>query len=64
MKDDRVYLRHILRCIARIEAYTAAGRESFFSSELVQDAVIRNLAPDGPSGAPAGLGIRLEDLRE
>lgn len=43
MKDDRVYLKHILRCIARIEEYTAAGRESFFSSYLIQDGVIRNL---------------------
>lgn len=43
MKDDRVYLKHILRCIARIEEYTAAGRESFLSSHLIQDGVIRNL---------------------
>lgn len=43
MKDDRVYLKHILRCIARIEEYTAGGRDSFFSSHLVQDGVIRNL---------------------
>ena len=33
----------ILRCIARIEAYTAGGPESFFSSLLIQDGVIRNL---------------------
>ena len=43
MKDDGVYLKHVLRCIARIEEYTAAGRESFFSSHLIQDGVIRNL---------------------
>ena len=43
MKDDRVYLEHILRCISRIEEYTAAGRESFLSSHLVQDATLRNL---------------------
>lgn len=43
MKDDRVYLKHVLRCIARIEEYTATGRESFFSSHLIQDGVIRNL---------------------
>ena len=29
-------LKHILRCIARIEEYTTAGRESFFSSLLIQ----------------------------
>ncbi len=43
MKDDRVYLKHMLRCIARIEEYTAGGRESFFASHLIQDGVIRNL---------------------
>ena len=43
MKDDGVYLGHILRCIARIEEYTASGRETFFSSHLIQDGVIRNL---------------------
>jgi uncharacterized protein with HEPN domain len=43
VKDDRVYLQHILRCIARIGAYTTAGRESFFGSSLIQDGVIRNL---------------------
>jgi uncharacterized protein with HEPN domain len=43
VKDDRVYLKHVLRCIARLEEYTAAGRESFLSSPLIQDGVIRNL---------------------
>ncbi len=43
MKDDAVYLRHVLRCIARIEEYTVGGRESFLSSSLTQDGVIRNL---------------------
>ena len=43
MKDARVYLKHTLRCIARIEEYTAGGRESFFASPLIQDGVIRNL---------------------
>ena len=43
MKDDRVYLRHILRCISRIEEYISGGPERFTSSSLVQDAVLRNL---------------------
>ena len=43
MKDDRVYLRHILRCISRIEEYVAEDRAAFSSSHLVQDAVLRNL---------------------
>ena len=29
MKDDTVYLRHILECIRRIEENVAGGRERF-----------------------------------
>ena len=43
MKDDRVYLRHVLRCISRIEEYISGSPESLASSHLVQDAVLRNL---------------------
>ncbi len=43
MKDDRVYLAHILRCVERIEAYTVEGREGFMASDLIQDGVLRNL---------------------
>ena len=50
MKDDGVYLRHVLRRIARIEEYTAVGREGFFSSPLIQDGVIRNLQTLAESG--------------
>jgi uncharacterized protein with HEPN domain len=38
------YLGHILRAIERIDRYTANMNEAaFLSSELVQDAVIRNI---------------------
>ena len=43
MKDDRLYLAHILECIAKIESYTAEGRDFFLSDEKTQDAVLRNL---------------------
>lgn len=43
MKDDDVYLRHILECIESIESYIPNGKCDFFSSKLIQDAVIRNL---------------------
>lgn len=42
MSDDRAYLRHILDCIGRVEAYTHDGRDAFLASPLIQDAVIRN----------------------
>ena len=43
MKDERLYLIHIRECIARIEQYTAEGREAFFTDTKTQDAVLRNL---------------------
>jgi uncharacterized protein with HEPN domain len=42
-KDDRVYLRHILDRIRRIEEDTLDGRERFLASHTLQDAVLRNL---------------------
>ena len=43
MKEDSIHLQHVLRCIARIEENVAAGREAFFASHTLQDAVLRNL---------------------
>ena len=43
MKEDRVYLVHILECIARIELYTTGGRDGFLTDIKTQDAVLRNL---------------------
>jgi hypothetical protein len=42
-KDDRVYLRHILDRIRRIEEDTVDGRERFMASHTLQDAVLRSL---------------------
>lgn len=41
--SDQVLLAHIQECIQRIQDYTGGERETFFSSQLVQDAVVRNL---------------------
>jgi uncharacterized protein with HEPN domain len=43
VKDDRVYLEHILDSIRRIESYTAAGASEFMASTLHQDATLRAL---------------------
>jgi len=43
MKDDSVYLHHIIECIRRIEENVEEGRERFMASHTLQDAVIRNL---------------------
>ena len=49
MKDDAVYLQHILECIERIAQYTQAGRAAFLASTLIQDGVLRNLQTLGQS---------------
>lgn len=46
-KDNRVYLRHILEAIGRIESFTKAGRDQFYESELQQNAVIWNIGVIG-----------------
>jgi len=43
MKDDRLYLIHILECLERIQSYTAGGKDAFLASSLQQDAVMCNL---------------------
>jgi len=43
LKNDQVYLRHILDAIEAIEGYTARSKEVFFQQRLIQDGVIRNL---------------------
>jgi len=42
MKDDAVYLRHILDAVAKVEHYTAGGRDAFFPDPMIQDAVLRD----------------------
>lgn len=43
MKDDRLYVEHILECVERIESYCEGGESGFFASIMIQDAVLRNL---------------------
>ncbi len=43
MKDDKLYLIHIIECIEKIETYTQYGRDAFLSDTKTQDAVVRNL---------------------
>ncbi len=41
MKDDLVYLRHLVDAIKDIMTYTAGGHEDFFATKMIQDAVIK-----------------------
>lgn len=43
MKDDRIYLRHIIEAIEDIEDYTSGGYGAFLRERIRQDAVIRKL---------------------
>jgi uncharacterized protein with HEPN domain len=43
VRDQGVYLEHILECIGRIQRYTAGGLESLAADQMTQDAVMRNL---------------------
>jgi uncharacterized protein with HEPN domain len=43
VKEDGLYLHHILEAIERIQSYTSAGQGAFRSDLMTQDAVVRNL---------------------
>jgi uncharacterized protein with HEPN domain len=43
VKDDRLYLHHMLERCHRITRFIGPGREAFLASEELQDAVIRNV---------------------
>ena len=43
MKDESVYLAHILECTRRVQSNVADGEEVFRSSLTIQDAGLHNL---------------------
>ena len=42
MKDEKLYLVHMIECAERIMSYTQPGRDSFLRDTKTQDAVVRN----------------------
>jgi len=42
IKNDTVYIEHMLECLNRIDDYVN-DKEQFYSTKIVQDAVVRNL---------------------
>lgn len=42
MKDDALYLIHIMECVEKIESYSSMGKDVFIQSQMAQDASIRN----------------------
>ncbi len=43
MKNDTIYLQHIMDAIIKIESYTSVGKETFMLESHWQDAIIRQL---------------------
>jgi uncharacterized protein with HEPN domain len=44
VKDDEVYLKHIMEAINRIEDYTSGvEKEEFLENSMMQDAVVRQI---------------------
>jgi len=60
-KDPRLYLIHILECIEKITRFTVAGKEAFFSSPLIQDAVYRNFEVIGEAAKRIPAEVRAFD---
>ena len=64
MRDDRLYIHHVLQSIYRIQRYTQDGKQAFLPTELIQDAVLRNLQTlaESTKRMSEDLGIDLERI--
>jgi uncharacterized protein with HEPN domain len=59
MKDDRIYIEHILQSIERIETYISGkDHQSFSEDYLTQDAVVRQLEIIGEATKRISEGLR------
>jgi uncharacterized protein with HEPN domain len=58
VKDDRLYLHHMLERCRRITRFIQSGREAFAASEEIQDAVIRNLEVIGEAAKQISVDTR------
>jgi uncharacterized protein with HEPN domain len=58
MKDDRVYLRHILDAVGKILDFTRGGREAFIADPMIQDAVIRNIEVIGEAAKSLSSAVK------
>lgn len=44
MRDEKLYLQHIVESYEYIKEYTASGKEAFLNSHLLQNATVKVLA--------------------
>ncbi len=58
MKDDRLYLHHMLEHCQRISRFIRPGKQGFFESEELQDAVIRNIEVIGEAAKRVSIDAR------
>ena len=58
MREDAVYLKHILDAVVKIESYVVVGREEFTAKSHWQDAVIRQLEIIGEAAKRLSADIR------
>jgi uncharacterized protein with HEPN domain len=58
VKDDRLYLHHMLERCERIMRFTGPGRAAFMASEELQDAVIRNVEVIGEAAKRVSAEVR------
>ncbi len=60
MKNDAIYLKHILDAVAKIESYVAVGHEEFAAKSHWQDAVIRQLEIVGEATKRLSADLRIQ----
>jgi uncharacterized protein with HEPN domain len=58
VKDDRLYLHHMLERCQRISRFIQPGRAVFLESEELQDAVIRNIEVIGEAAKRVSVDAR------
>lgn len=59
IKDDRLYLQHILEAIGKVEKYIGSAEYSQFASdEIIADAVVRQLEIVGEACTKLSEGFR------
>ncbi|MEK7765503.1 MAG: DUF86 domain-containing protein [bacterium] len=58
MKDDLVYLRHILDAILAAEEFCKPGRDAFMNDRKTRDAVVRNIEVIGEAAKNVSEGFR------
>lgn len=62
MKNNKLYLYHLLECMERIKLYSSSGENEFAKSTLIQDAVIRNLEIIGEATKNISIEFRQQHL--